>query len=1076
MLQFVLGRAASGKSTEILNRIRLCAERGESTVLIVPEQFSFESERAVLAAVGDRMAQKISVLSFTRLCDEVERISGGLSGRTMTDSDHIILMTRAVSGAGEALGPFNKYASSAGFVSQLTRVIGEFKANAVSPEDLFSAADRISGAFAEKLRAIAAVYSSFSSLTAERFIDPAARLNRIYDRLQICRYFEGKQVFIDSFKGFTGSQLKIFERIFAQSENVTVSLCYDKSSKTGIFSNIEKLYNRISRIAASYNVKISKDIELCDNHYENGGVAALERLLALGVGSDTPIPEITVCNAETAFDEVEYVTRTIRRLVRTEGVAFEDFVIIARNTEGYEQILDSACKRGGINCFIDRRLPFLSTPAAVCVSSAIKAAMNMTAENIFAFHKSGFELLSVDELSQLENYTYLWNIDGKDFQRQWDMNPAGLTDREIDLGELETLNSLRSRAIEPILQFKNEFYGNAERRAAAVYNMLVRLDAAKTFKSAEEGYIKDGKPDLAEALRSSWGELMTLLDSLSLCFGETDITSREFYDVFSRAAALVTVGVIPQTLDEVTFGAADRIRPSRPKYVFILGAVQGVFPAGLPNGGLLSVGERAILADLDIEISDCSISSAVDEDYLVYSSLTCASRGVFITCPTELDGSSVTPSAFVKLITDKLKPNFVSEPQPISKANLPETAEAAFGELCRRAQSGQESVPSLIEALSKTELNARMQAAVFDDAAERFKLSRAAAGALFGKSLRMSPSRFDDFCRCRFMYFCRDGLSVRPLQPAAFDVMQRGTLVHYVLQRVIDAYGKEIARLKGDEIPEIVDRFTEEYLDKIVGYRSVENTYLRYLVGSMKHSLCYVVSRLAEEFAQSEFEPISCELKIGNAGDIPEIKVPLEDGAELCLNGVVDRLDKWNGYVRIVDYKTGSRKFRLPDILFGQNMQMLIYLYAVSRDSSFGGKPAGILYMPASHSIAAQKSERRMNGLLNSNSDVLAAMESERNGRFIPKFEKRSANSFVEEGDFEKIFKFIEGRLARVGNQILSGDVAPSPIDGIDSEACKYCDFSAICRIKDEEHERVPKMDNSEVLSLIEEEVGTDGI
>jgi ATP-dependent helicase/nuclease subunit B len=301
--------------------------------------------------------------------------------------------------------------------------------------------------------------------------------------------------------------------------------------------------------------------------------------------------------------------------------------------------------------------------------------------------------------------------------------------------------------------------------------------------------------------------------------------------------------------------------------------------------------------------------------------------------------------------------------------------------------------------------------------------------------------------------------------------MQRGSLIHYVLDRIVSKYKKEIKNLSNGEIVREVNAQTEEYLDSIVGYRSIETPRLKYLVSTMKRSLYRVVERIRDEFKQSEFEPIHCELKIGLGGDMKDIEIPLEDGAVLSLNGVVDRIDGWNGYIRIVDYKTGSRTFKLPDVLFGQNMQMLLYLYSLVKTGSFGKKSAGILYMPAKRNLGKDKASKRMNGLLVSNTEVISAMEKENSGEFVPKLsEKNPSSSFIKEEDFDTLFEFITKKLQNSGNKILSGEISPNPIDGLDSGACKYCDFGAICRIKNEKHQAVPRLSNNQIMEEMRKE------
>jgi len=158
-------------------------------------------------------------------------------------------------------------------------------------------------------------------------------------------------------------------------------------------------------------------------------------------------------------------------------------------------------------------------------------------------------------------------------------------------------------------------------------------------------------------------------------------------------------------------------------------------------------------------------------------------------------------------------------------------------------------------------------------------------------------------------------------------------------------------------------------------------------------------------------------------------------------------------------------------------MQMLIYLYAVARSEQFGGKTAGIFYMPASRDKTDTKSARRMNGLVAANTELVTAMDKENKGEFVPRFsEKSPSDSFINEEDFAKIFNFIEDKLARTGAAIYSGDVIADPVDGLDSGACKYCEYKNVCRLGDTPHKTVPKLTNDEVIKEIERQVTEDGI
>ena len=78
MLQLILGRAGSGKTTELYRRIGQVAEAGGQAILLVPEQFSFENERELYLRLGPELSSRVEVLGFGRLCDNVFRYYGGL--------------------------------------------------------------------------------------------------------------------------------------------------------------------------------------------------------------------------------------------------------------------------------------------------------------------------------------------------------------------------------------------------------------------------------------------------------------------------------------------------------------------------------------------------------------------------------------------------------------------------------------------------------------------------------------------------------------------------------------------------------------------------------------------------------------------------------------------------------------------------------------------------------------------------------------------------------------------------------------------------------------------------------------
>lgn len=1078
MLQFIFGRAASGKSAAVISMLRELTAPGREAVLLVPEQFSFDTERDILEALGDKTASLVKVMSFTRLCDEIEREVGGGAGSALSDAHKLILLNRALKAAVPELRVWKRYVSFPGFAASLLDSIEEFKLNAVTPEQLLAASEMTEGSILrDKLFDTATVLTHYNALIAERFIDPSDRLTRLADKLLEYRYFSGKTVFLDSFKGFTGQQYKIIDRILAQASEVTVCLsCVPESEdRNGIFSNIRQTAARIRAVSATHAVKILPDIRLEKQYFAGASISSAEKILS-GGAADENDGSVVICRGETVYDEAEFAARTIRRTVRRNPLwRYRDFVIIVRDTSAYEEAVASACARNGISCFFDRRAPLSSFPPVGGFIAALEAIRGYSTEQLLRFLKSGISPLKTEETADLENYAALWGIEGKRWLEVWDMNPEGFVTEETEerrrknTERLEALNKLRERAVAPLIKFEKGLRGTAAEYCAAVYGLFSDCRADEAMRQLYSALKEKGKLSEADALRQSWDELASLLESFAECYGDCCPEPDEFRETLKKAAAAATVGTAPQMLDQVSFGAADRIRPARPRAAFILGANSGVFPKSITPSGLFGNAERRELIALDIDIPDRGIAAATDEEFLVYSNFCCASERVYITYSSQnAKGEEAQPSAFVGAVESALGIKELSEPAALSEESFPETENAAFSYACRRYSEEKSEGVTLFSALGDIPSEQeRLKAVLNTGRLSEKKLSAEASRRLYGEDINMSASRLDTFYRCRFRHFCRYGLKITSPQPAEINAGQRGLMVHYVLQRLVENHGKALSELSDEQICSEADGYIEEYLSSIPGYSSAKTPYLQFLSENVARSTKEVALRLKKEFAQCEFEPIACEFRFGDAGSNAAV-IPFE-GGRLHINGMIDRVDAYSGYLRIVDYKTGSRSFRLSDIIVGQNMQMLMYLYAVLKDEKFKAySPAGILYMPAKRD-KGDRDSLRMNGLLAADEALVYAMEQNNAGEFIPRYKQTFDNTFIPSEGFADIFGYLENEIKSAGEDILGGDISVDPTDGAGDggKACAYCDFSAVCRIEDEPARRAAALSNAQTLEII---------
>lgn len=135
MLSFILGRAGSGKTTAVLQKIAQAAGEKKRVLLIVPEQFSFEMEKAVARLVPNG-AQQVEVYSFTRLCHKIFADCGGMAGEVVTEPAKQILMSLTLGQVRDQLELYSRQAKNPAFVGTMLRQIDEFKNAGVLPDQL----------------------------------------------------------------------------------------------------------------------------------------------------------------------------------------------------------------------------------------------------------------------------------------------------------------------------------------------------------------------------------------------------------------------------------------------------------------------------------------------------------------------------------------------------------------------------------------------------------------------------------------------------------------------------------------------------------------------------------------------------------------------------------------------------------------------------------------------------------------------------------------------------------------------------------------------------------------------------
>ena len=610
--------------------------------------------------------------------------------------------------------------------------------------------------------------------------------------------------------------------------------------------------------------------------------------------------------------------------------------------------------------------------------------------------------------------------------------------------------------------------GNAEQISRALYFCLKELGAEEQQTAQVEAIRKARGIPAAEEAAREWNVVMQLLDEMAHLLGSQGVTIPEYEELFSLLLRSSDLGHIPQTLDAVVLASAGKMRLDAPDYVFVLGLSEGEFPRAPSESGLLTHADRDALMANQIELPDCFENRVVREQVCFYKALTAPAKGLWLSWPK---GQGQTLCAALEPIVDALHPDLPE----LELSDLAATPADGLDTLGGGWPLTEIERVSLTEALHTPggeaprglELLRRME-----ENLPRKVEDLPALETLLGRKLRISPSQLEKYYTCRYGYFLQYVLGLKPRKRAELSADQSGTLMHWVLQMALDPHpgadnpcgGLEpFLQLDDDAMANLAALLVDEYAKR---YLPEDTARFAYLLSRLKKSMASLLCYLRDEQNQSQFKPAACELKIGSGENAVSGQLyHLSDGRTVQLVGTVDRADEWvkadgTRWVRVVDYKTGTKKLNLKEVYCGLDCQMLLYLFSLTRDKSgrfTGAEPAGVLYLladPAPEITTREKAacsvEYQLDGLVRDEQKVFDAMDADETGRYLPFGYRNGVPSPLQKdkrADIAKLNRIqlhLDDLVTRMGEQLYGGQIEAEPLV-TGKNPCLWCDYSFIC-------------------------------
>lgn len=1055
MLELVLGEDWTANSKYILSEIAADVNRQlEGRILLVPELISHDMERRLCMAAGDTTSRYAEVLTFTRLVNRVADDSGCAIPECLDNGGRVVAMAAAARQLHSKLKVYAAMETKPEFLSQLLDAVDEFKRCCISAEDLRAASQMAEGILAQKLEELSLLLEAYDALCQRGKRDPRDLMNWVLEQLEDGSFAQKNVFYIDGFPDLTRQHMAILEHLIRYSSKVTVSLnCDCPSSKRLAFEKAGQTAAQLIKLAQRLGVEISITHINGDKH----SLAAVREYLFQG-----KIPcglsmsdNLHLRKADTVYQECQCAAQDILHLVRN-GCRYRDISLVCTDVNVYRPMVGMIFRRHGIPVYLSGTDGILGKGAIMTVVSALEAALEgFDQQTVMRYLRSPLSPIDQQSCDKIENYVHIWAISGKRWLEPWIAHPDGLVSDWTDWTQkrLQELEGLRIQVMEPLSRLQNTIRKTTavSDKVRGVYAFLEEIDFAKRLSKLASELDRTGDHRNAQVLNQLWEILLNALEQLYDTLSDTQWDADAFYRLFVLLLSQYDVGTIPTVLDSVTVGPVSAMRCQQEKHLFVLGASEGLLPGYSGSVGVLTDHERVALRKLEVPLTGGALEGIQAEFAEVYGVFCGAMESVTVSC------SGTQPSYVYRRLVELAG----KEQECIAELGYAESDPVAAAALLLK-HNDRDTAERLRLSEMYDWVNTQRNHTLG-------RVSHEHIEGLYSSCLTLSASQVNMQAECRLAYFLRYGIKAKEIKEATVDPAEYGTYVHDVLENT----AREVMNRGGfhkvslEETMALAKEYSDAYTKD--HFSELESQRVEYLFKRNVDELNQVVAELWDELQQADYVPEHFELGFGDDEDMPGIRIP-SISMEAKLRGYVDRVDRYHvgdaSYVRVVDYKTGSKDFDYCDIFNGVGLQMLLYLFALEQDAADGtGKkpiPGGVQYFPArvpyvnldgadADEFAERRKHWRRKGLLLEDELSLAAMDPNDG---MPRLCCDRKKDGTLTGDLASLDQLKQLReyvflvLAGLVEEISAGIVDPNPYcRGTSHNACAYCPYQSVCHM-----------------------------
>lgn len=1098
-VQFIIGASGTGKSHYLNHRTVDDAVKHptQNYIMLVPEQFTSELQREMTALHPFHGFMNIDIIGFNRLAYRVFEEQNVKIGAVLEDFGKSMLIRSIAGKMRDEFSVYQNCIDKYGFVDEVKSLFSELFTYAVSEKDIRTVMDQLSkedGLYL-KLQDLMLIYHAFTEYIEGSYIVAEQMVELMADYIKTSELIKRSVISLDGFTGFTPIQMRLIRELFLYAKEVRITLTIDRENYFRDVVREHELYylsrqtlDRLNRLIEETGAMREETVILERN--KNGRFSSapmlshLEQSIFRYPGSvyeascpETENREIEIWECQNRREEISCIAEAIRNAVRA-GYRYSEIAVVTADLEHLSEYAGKVLDDYHIPYFMDYNRKMKNNPFMDALKLLLEIVdRNFDYESVFSFLKSGIvSELSEDMIEKLENYVVARGVRGY----------SGWKKKISSADELEQVRKQFMNLIEPYYAVLKKKEAKVSEYVTVLLEFVEKMDYENRIALQADAFEKEGKFSEAAAYRRLYEKLQELFQKLNTIMPEERMPLHEFLEVVRLGMDEISMGIIPPTQDMLVIGDINRTRLGAVKLLFFANVNDGIIPSLGKSGKLLSDRDKDRLESCGIEMAPTDRMNVFIEQFYLYLIMTKPSRKLVLSYSRMgNDNTTLEPSYLIGRICS-IFPGL----QPVKKTTTAgmgtyETDVYFLTENMRKLIAEPESTDLKKTALLYKFYEKESEGLVPEILRSAFlfgmsstKLSKEASDVLRERLLSVSVTRLEQYSKCAYSYFLRYGLRLQERSRYEIDARNVGNIMHLALKETFEEiekkHGNDWEHIPEEQVLEIMEQKVSDACKNEKSETLSDEGRNHFVIQSLLDMGKRTIRTMRYQILKGKMKPKYFEHSFNARSKIDEAMLSVFE-EEIPLAGVIDRADlnieDENVYVRLIDYKTGDKDFKLEQFYEGLQLQLVAYMNILLKivQKDYPKKhivPAGMYYYhvddpyisggPETDLSELEENihkELRLRGVVNSEKYIMEMQERDiagkDSGAVIPvdyyRGSLKTSTIAIDEKLFRNLCAFGKMKMEKLSENILSGDFPKQPIKLGQDAQCKYCAYQEAC-------------------------------